>query len=103
MATRILIPSTKRTFQKTLIEVHVAVYMIVHIVYNHALCVLWFSEAVRTDESRQEFITEKYIEMKYASAEDKERILRERQEARDESVRRSTKVTSQKGRVSLSC
>lgn len=53
-------------------------------------------EAIRTDEGRQEFITDKYIEMKYASAEDKERIVRERQEARSESVRRTTKVNSQK-------
>jgi len=34
-------------------------------------------DAVRRDDTRQEFIIEKYVAMKYTSPEDKERILRE--------------------------
>ena len=56
------------------------------------------TESVRTDEGRQEFITEKYIGMKYASDEDKERVLRERQEARAESVRRTAKLIPHRSR-----
>ena len=53
------------------------------------------SEAVRTEEGRQEFVTEKYIELKYTGEEERERIRGERQEARAESVRRSNKLVSQ--------
>lgn len=35
------------------------------------------ADAVRRDETRQEFITEKYVAMKYTPPEDKERILEE--------------------------
>ena len=58
---------------------------------------LSLSEAIRTDEGRQDFITEKYIGMKYTAPEDKKRIMKERQESRAESVRRSATLLPQKG------
>ncbi|CAI8039126.1 Arf-GAP with coiled-coil, ANK repeat and PH domain-containing protein 3, partial [Geodia barretti] len=51
-------------------------------------------EAVRTEEGRQEFITEKYIELKYTGEEERETIREQRKETRAESVRRSNKLIS---------
>ena len=55
---------------------------------------LWLTEAVRTEERRQEFITEKYIELKYTGEEERETIREQRKETRAESVRRSNKLIS---------
>ena len=75
--------------------IHVCTYGCVVCVCVVCVCVCVCIESARTEEGRQEFITDKYIELKYTEEEERGKIRQERQEARAESVRRSTKLTNQ--------